>query len=268
MPSVWLSSDPYVQRVHHKFDIFSPASCGAETVKLENARRQLKALKAERERLSKKDPKEWRSGAILAATLIKETCYSFIDLAGALAATVMGPGGKKVEAWSKGLTGVMDMTDALANGKGIEGVGKVAISTGLDLAGSTKAGEAVAVKTSIFKGQQGMNLVGLKEAERAKDKRETGFKMRSIVYDSGGFVSELAEDGLPQAKYLKSGLAVVKAADRYSMALEKAIDEYFAADLEDLMRRTDLQVRILKEIGVAEQLLQQALDDFSACMRQ
>lgn len=266
MSAVWLSRNPQVQRVHHKFDIHEPKGCREENAKLSNISRQMAALREEHARLSRKDL-NWEGSVILALTLIKETCYSFVDLAGAIAVSALGKtAGKKVQLWSTGLTGIMDMTEAYTSGRGASGVITEATSTSLSLIGKGPAGQSIAGKTTIFKGHQAITILELQKASKDKDQREAGYKRRSLFYNSGDFALDLLEEDLPSMKHLRSGIAVVKAVDRYKIAMEKAFDEFLSTEISDNMMRIRKQIEINRRIADIERLLESAQTKFNACM--
>lgn len=271
MPRIRMSSNFELQKSHFRFDVREPKSCSGAQEKIDNLRRQLGAIRTQKEEaLALQDRLEFYNRAILVSGLIKETCYSFLDLAVSLGSAVLPPPmGKKVELVGNAGMGAMEMTETgteyvlgQANGRDVIRTGVGALNKNLPATDNIQ-------KTLQYGTSQNLEMADLMGVAKKGDKEKTRTQVlrtgTNMSLDAVIFQLDTMPDNTPGAKYMKSGVSTVKAAKRYSDALDDALDGYLDEKMGIAETRFAIKQQMRFMVEAAEEKLDKALKDFSHC---
>ncbi|MCL1629157.1 hypothetical protein M3N55_10475 [Roseibaca sp. V10] len=281
MPRTKMCVNPELQQTYFRFNIYQPQTCTGEAEKVANIRREIGALKEEQQAFLRQNTKLGRlNKGLLVAQLIKETSYSFLDLAAAFAGDVLdkldptGVSGKNVEIVATAGMSSIDMTESLTNlaygqgswGNVIETSTRSTINIGAALAdGPTQQAYA-------YLGTQGMNTYDLGRGSLGGQPDQTRQALENMGFDNATYVLGTVSDSLSgNAKTgvsgLNNALKTVKASRRYGQALETALEEYRVSQEDSNRSREVISESIAHSIAKLEAALQEAQNAYLRCMQ-
>lgn len=268
MPRVKMTPNFEKQQSHFRFNVYEPKSCNDAQEKIDSLRREIAALKEDRAELLKiQDQAEWVNVALVFAKGIKETSYSFLDLAVALASdTLPEPLAKKVKFTGNAGLGAIEMTETATEvWHGQSNMSDLAqTSAGATLRMADPKG--VAGKGAKYLGNQALEMTGAMNAAQKGDSEKTrqGVQKASSNMAMNSVLYEL--DNTPGAEDVKSALETANAAKRYGDALEGALDSYLDEKVAIAERKVRIEQQMRKQIDGAVDKLQAALKEFDRCM--
>jgi len=285
MPIVKSSPIPELQQFYFHHEINTPQSCVAEREKLSNIDRQLAALKAHKETFLRQNSDfAFFNSAILAGTLIRETCYSFLDLTSAIAGDILDgvdPSGKtsrKVDITASLGMASIDMSQKMSEythgystfDDVAEQGAKSMFSVGKSLAPKNDK----TVKNALHFGDSAMQAKGIQRDRRKgklpanslKAKRAAeGMAIDQAIFILDGYEDRLLGPDKAAMGRLKTGLKLVKAAGRYNQALEDAFESYRQSGEEQKANR-EIFAKVFQDmIRQSEEKLQEALLVYGNC---
>lgn len=242
MPTAKMSADPRLQQCHFRSQFMEPKQCSSQFEKIANLRRNLDGIKKERQRfLSENDTLKMVTQGLLIATLVKETCYSFLDLSAAIAEdaieTFGGPKAKpyvtKIKFVATSGMAAIDMSHAISQkAVGIGswgGVTETAATSGVSVVGSLAKGPTQ--EAAAHAASQAVNLYGIGKAGISGNNKTALHGMEDLSFDHVSFLLQGIQNELPGAASqriaaLKVGTETLKAARRYNRALEQALADF------------------------------------------
>ncbi len=259
---------PQQTRQNHSNMIFTPQSCKDVSSKIANIKRQINSLQNRTEEILNNNAKlSGYNKKILFASLVKDTCIGFLDLAAALV-----PNKAAARAAELGLASI-SATEAAAEysfgqSSGIETVHKLA-SAGV----SAMPGETVLQSTAKFGAGVLVEGAGVVLASTGDDRdkaTESGLAYAGNTMMDIASVLEAAatEAGESWAGSLGKGLNSIKvivAANRYDRNLEKNFDRYLDEKTRLDSQRNDTIFHYRKKAGDLELQLRNALTFFQSC---
>lgn len=246
-----------------QYRLLEGSSCLTLFEKGENIRRHMRALdSANAEMIRIKDRLEFLDKAILVTTLIRDTSYAFLEMAGAAL-----PGADRVS--KPALFAIDGFTSAgeLATGQG--DAAKIALRTANSVNSVTMPGKYSNV--AQYKAQQAINLAqGSKDMADAKDRatrQMQGNKMSiNLLADS---VKSMADMSIKDAKNVRDtgrvvgGVAVaIKAAYSYHVNVTQAFEQYAKSSEDNAMDRASL----LNAHTISMQRLRKSYDESLAAL--
>lgn len=281
MPRTLMSPNPALQQTYYRFNVYQPQSCSGEAEKVANFRRMLESLKQEKQSFLRQNTRLGRlNKGLLAAKLIKETCYSFLDLTAAFAGDILdkadptGLSGKKVTLVATAGMGAIDMSQAgaeLAYGQGswgnvIETGTRSTINMGSALA------DGPVQQSAAYLVNQGVNTYDLGKGSLGGNTSQVHSAIENMSFDNASFVLEMTKENLsgPAADGvggLKSALSTVKAARRYGQALDEALEEYRISTEDTQRSRQVIKETMEQSIARIEEALNKAQQAYNRCMR-
>lgn len=281
MPRTLMSPNPALQQTYYRFNIYQPQTCSGEADKVANIRREIEALKQEKQAYLRENTKLGRlNRGLLAAKLIKETCYSFLDLTAAFAGDILdkvdrtGISGKKVEIVATSGMASIDMTESLTNlayGQGSWGnVIETGTRSAINIGGSVAEGPAQ--QTYAYLGGKGMNTYDLGRASLGGSPDQTRQALENMSFDNATFVlgtvsESLSGDAADGIGGLSSALKTIKASRRYSQALDEALEEYRLSQEDTQRSRQVIKDNMEHSIARLQSALQEAERAYHRCMR-
>lgn len=282
MPRTKMSPNPELQQTYYRFNIYQAQSCSGEAEKVANMRRILQALKEEKQAFLRTNTRLGRlNKGILAARLIRETSYSFLDLTAAFAGDILnkadptGLSGKKVNLVATMGMGAIDMTEAsmaAAYGHGSWGnVIETGVKSGLNIA--EEAASGISQKSYVYLGKQKMNVYRIGKGSLASDQNAVKDATGDMAFESMSFILDMTKENVtdPIVKTgitgLKSAIKTIKASRRYGRALDAALEEY-RTSAEDTRRSREVMTAAMeRSITHADDALNKAQQAYDRCMR-
>lgn len=272
MPRIRMTPNFAQQQSHFRFGVQEPKSCGGAQAKIDNLRRELEAIKTQKEEaLALQDRLEFYNRAILVSGLIKETCYSFLDLAVSLGSAMLPPPlGKKVELVGNAGMGAMDMAGTVTEYAHGQANGRDIVKTSVGVLNNNLPANDNFQKALQYGTSQNLEIADLLDVTKKGDKEKTQTQVHrtgtNMSLDAVIFQLDTMPDDTPGAKYMKSGVSTVKAAKRYSDALDDALDGYLDEKVGIAEARFAIKQRMRFMVEAAQEKLDKALAEFSHCM--
>lgn len=258
-PMPWSPLEAYLRQ----YRLLEGSSCLTLFEKGENIRRHMRALEsANAEMMRIKDRLEFLDKAILVTTLIRDTSYAFLDMAGAAL-----PGADRVS--KPALIAIDSVTSAGEIRTGQGDAATIALRTANSVNSLNMPGKLSNV--AQYKAQQALNLAqGAKDMADAKDratKQMQGNKMSiALMADS---VKSWADMAVRDPKNVRDpgrivgGVAVaIKAAYSYHANVTLAFEQYAKSSEDSAMDRAAL----LNAHTISMQRLRKAYDESLAAL--
>jgi len=274
MPRVRMSSDFRMQQSHFRFGVQEPQSCRGAQEKINNLRRELTAIKKlKEEALAVQDRLEFLNKSLLVAGLIKETCYSFLDLAVSLGSDILPePLGKKVGIVGNAGMASMEMSETLMEYSLGQSTGGDVLRTSAGALNKALPANSNIDKALQYSTDQNLQMFEVMDVSRKGDTEKTRQAVQTastnMSLDAVIFQLDTMPENTQGVKYLKSGVSTVKAAKRYNDALETTFDSYLEEKEGISESRFALKQRMRGMVEAAHEKLEKALSEFSHCMVQ
>lgn len=272
MPRIRMTPNFTKQQSYFRFGIQEPKSCGGAQAKIDNLRRQLEAIKKQKEEaLAIQDRLEFYNRAILVSSLVKETCYSFLDLAVSIgSAALPSPLAKKVEMVGNTGMGAIDMAGTVTEYAHGQANGRDLVKTGVGALNKILPAKDNVQKALQYGTSQNLEMADLLDVAKKGDKEKTREQVQrsgtNMGLDTAILGFDTMPDDTPGAKRMKAGLSTVKAAKRYSDALDDTLDGYLDEKVGIAESRFAIKQRMRLLVEGAEDKLDKALEEFSHCM--
>ncbi|SUZ31972.1 hypothetical protein ROE7235_01723 [Roseibaca ekhonensis] len=282
MPFAKMSPNPALQQSYFRIQFAEPKQCSGQFEKVANLRRAVDGIKKERQSfLSQNDNLKLLNQGLLVSRLVKETCYSFLDLTGAIAGDVIEafggakakPYAAKIKLYATGGMAAIDMSEVLSErafGRGSWGnVVETGIKSGVSMAGALA--NTPTQSAAAYLGTQGVNSYEIGKAGIQGNKKKAIRSTETLAFDNvlfllEGIQNEVTGAGRERIRALKTATATVKASRRYSAALDDALSEYLeTSELANTSRRTVLH-SIDQTIQHVEKSLDKALSQYQQCI--
>ncbi len=265
-PIAMSSNIPALDRAYKKAGTLTPASCVDLSRKISNIQRQIQALEDYTSEMQSSVRTQQRlNKGLLVATIIRDTCVAFLDLAGALA-----PG--KTGEWTAKL-GNAAISTASSLGEVAAGQGD-ALTIGqrtFDTAVGLVPGNSAGALLGVAKAQQASSIASLVKASGESDatarQREVIKTGTIMMLDNAISTVDLAKLGreAPGLEKVGKGLSMVKASANYGFNLRAAQDSYFNEDFALMQRKFDLDVNYAQGLKKLGKQLSEALAVFEEC---
>ena len=265
-PIAMSSKIPALDRTYKKAGTLTPASCVDLSRKITNIQRQIQALEDYTTEMQSSIRTQQRlNKGLLVATIIRDTCVAFLDLAAALA-----PG--KTGEWTAKL-GNAAISTASSVGEIAAGQGD-ALTIGqrsFDTAVGLVPGKSGGAIMGVAKAQQASSIATLIKASGESDatarEREVIKTGTIMMLDNAISTVDLAKLGreAPGLDKVGKGLSMVKASANYGFNLRAAQDSYFNEDYALMQRKFDVDFNYTQGLKKLGKQLTEALAVFEEC---
>ena len=265
-PIVMSSRIPALDRAYKKAGTLTPASCVDLSRKIANIQRQIQALEDYTTEMQSSIRTQQRlNKGLLVATIIRDSCVAFLDLAAALA-----PG--KTGEWTAKL-GNAAISTASSVGEIAAGQGD-ALTIGqrtFDTAAGLVPGNSAGAIMGVAKAQQASSIATLIKASGESDattrEREVIKTSTIMMLDNAISTVDLAKLGreAPGLDKVGKGLSMVKASANYGFNLRSAQDAYFNEDYALMQRKFDVDFNYTQGLKKLGKQLTEALAVFEEC---
>lgn len=272
MPRIKMSPNFSKQQSHFRFNIYEPSTCGGAQAKIDNLRNQLNAIRKQKEEaLAIQDRLEFYNRGILIASLIKETSYSFLDLAVSIGSAFLPPPmAKQVELVGNAGMGSIDMATTITEYGHGQASGRDVVKTGVGALNKNLSAQDNIQKAMKYGTSQNLEMIDVLDVAKKGDTEKTRKQVQTagtnMSMDAVIFQLDIMPDNAPGAKHMKSGIATVKAAKRYGDALEDTFDGYLEEKEGITKARSSIKQRMRRQVEGAQENLDKALKEFSHCM--
>ena len=265
-PIAMSSRIPALDRAYKKAGTLTPASCVDLSRKIANIQRQIQALEDYTTEMQSSIRTQQRlNKGLLVATIIRDSCVAFLDLAAALA-----PG--KTGEWTAKL-GNAAISTASSVGEIAAGQGD-ALTIGqrtFDTAAGLVPGNSAGAIMGVAKAQQASSIATLIKASGESDattrEREVIKTSTLMMLDNAISTVDLAKLGreAPGLDKVGKGLSMVKASANYGFNLRSAQDAYFNEDYALMQRKFDVDFNYTQGLKKLGKQLTEALAVFEEC---
>lgn len=265
-PIAMSSRIPALDRAYKKAGTLTPASCVDLSRKIANIQRQIQALEDYTTEMQSSIRTQQRlNKGLLVATIIRDSCVAFLDLAAALA-----PG--KTGEWTAKL-GNAAISTASSVGEIAAGQGD-ALTIGqrtFDTAAGLVPGNSAGAIMGVAKAQQASSIATLIKASGESDatarEREVIKTSTIMMLDNAISTVDLAKLGreAPGLDKVGKGLSMVKASANYGFNLRSAQDAYFNEDYALMQRKFDVDFNYTQGLKKLGKQLTEALAVFEEC---
>ena len=265
-PIAMSSRIPALDRAYKKAGTLTPASCVDLSRKIANIQRQIQALEDYTTEMQSSIRTQQRlNKGLLLATVVRDTCVAFLDLAAALA-----PG--KTGEWTAKL-GNAAISTASSVGEIAAGQGD-ALTIGqrtFDTAAGLVPGNSAGAIMGVAKAQQASSIATLIKASGESDattrEREVIKTSTIMMLDNAISTVDLAKLGreAPGLDKVGKGLSMVKASANYGFNLRSAQDAYFNEDYALMQRKFDVDFNYTQGLKKLGKQLTEALAVFEEC---
>ena len=265
-PIAMSSNIPALDRAYKKAGTLTPASCVDLSRKIANIQRQIQALEDYTTEMQSSIRTQQRlNKGLLLATVVRDTCVAFLDLAAALA-----PG--KTGEWTAKL-GNAAISTASSVGEIAAGQGD-ALTIGqrtFDTAAGLVPGNSAGAIMGVAKAQQASSIATLFKASGESDattrEREVIKTSTIMMLDNAISTVDLAKLGkeAPGLEKVGKGLSMVKASANYGFNLRSAQDAYFNEDYALMQRKFDVDFNYTQGLKKLGKQLTEALAVFEEC---
>ena len=265
-PIAMSSKIPALDRAYKKSGTLTPASCVDLSRKIQNIQRQIQALEDYTAEMQSSIRTQQRlNKGLLVATIIRDTCVAFLDLAAALA-----PG--KTGEWTAKI-GNAAISTASSVGEISAGQGD-ALTIGqrtFDTAVGLVPGNSAGAVFGVAKAQQASSIATLIKASGESDatarEREVIKTGTIMMLDNAISTVDLAKLGkeAPGLDKVGKGLSMVKASANYGFNLRSAQDAYFNEDYALMQRKFDVDFNYAQGLKKLSKQLAEALAVFEEC---
>lgn len=265
-PIAMSSKIPALDRAYKKSGTLTPASCVDLSRKIQNIQRQIQALEDYTAEMQSSIRTQQRlNKGLLVATIIRDTCVAFLDLAAALA-----PG--KTGEWTAKI-GNAAISTASSVGEISAGQGD-ALTIGqrtFDTAVGLVPGNSAGAVFGVAKAQQASSIATLIKASGESDatarEREVIKTSTIMMLDNAISRVDLAKLGkeAPGLDKVGKGLSMVKASANYGFNLRSAQDAYFNEDYALMQRKFDVDFNYTQGLKKLGKQLAEALAVFEEC---
>lgn len=265
-PIAMSSKIPALDRAYKKSGTLTPASCVDLSRKIQNIQRQIQALEDYTAEMQSSIRTQQRlNKGLLVATIIRDTCVAFLDLAAALA-----PG--KTGEWTAKI-GNAAISTASSVGEISAGQGD-ALTIGqrtFDTAVGLVPGNSAGAVFGVAKAQQASSIATLIKASGESDatarEREVIKTSTIMMLDNAISTVDLAKLGkeAPGLDKVGKGLSMVKASANYGFNLRSAQDAYFNEDYALMQRKFDVDFNYAQGLKKLGKQLAEALAVFEEC---
>lgn len=265
-PIAMSSKIPALDRAYKKAGTLTPASCVDLSRKITNIQRQIQALEDYTTEMQSSIRTQQRlNKGLLVATIIRDSCVAFLDLAAALA-----PG--KTGEWTAKLGNAAISTASsgaeIATGQGnAMTIGQRTFDTAAGLVPGNSAGAIM----GVAKAQQASSIATLIKASGESDasarEREVIKTSTIMMLDNAISTVDLAKLGreAPGLDKVGKGLSMVKASANYGFNLRAAQDVYFNEDFALMQRKFELDTNYTQGLKKLGKQLAEALAVFEEC---
>ena len=265
-PIAMSSKIPALDRAYKKAGTLTPASCVDLSRKIANIQRQIQALEDHTTEMQSSIRTQQRlNKGLMLATIVRDTCVAFLDLAAALA-----PG--KTGEWTAKLGNAAISTASsgaeIATGQGdAMTIGQRTFDTAAGLVPGNSAGAIM----GVAKAQQASSIATLIKASGESDasarEREVIKTGTIMMLDNAISTVDLAKLGreAPGLDKVGKGLSMVKASANYGFNLRAAQDVYFNEDFALMQRKFELDSNYTQGLKKLGKQLAEALAVFEEC---
>ena len=269
-PTIWMTPNQPLQCVNYQYSIQDPKTCGTQSLKVENLRTQVAAVEKEGQALlDDLGRTDAFNKAELFLGLVAKTCYSFLDLAAAMAGdAIPGPLGKRVGTVATGGMAAIDMTEKTTQavvGTGTwSGVGEQSIRSGLAMMGTGV--DSTVGKVALSKANQAFAVKDMISSSKSGDARGLRTSSVEVATSNIDLALSLAKDeGVAGAGKWGAGLSTIKAAQRYHEELGKLLDQYLSNKETAAEMKFRVKSSIRMNIKAVNKHLDAALKELEAC---
>lgn len=265
-PIVMSSRIPALDRAYKKAGTLTPASCVDLSRKIANIQSQIKALEDyNAESQSSIRTQQRLNKGLLLATVVRDTCVAFLDLAAALAP---GKTGEWTAKFASAAISTAPTVIELTTGHGdAKTIAQRTLDTALGLVPAKSSGTIM----GVAKAQQASSIATLIKASGESDattrEREVIKTSTIMMLDNAISTVDLAKLGkeAPGLDKLGKGLSMVKASASYGFNLRAAQDTYFNEDFALMQRKFELDMGYTQGLRKLSKQLTEALAVFEEC---
>ena len=265
-PIAMSSRIPALDRAYKKTGTLTPTSCVDLSRKIANIQRQIQALEDyTAEMQSSIRTLQRLNKGLLVATVIRDSCVAFLDLAAELAP---GKTGKWTAKLGNAAISTASSVGEIATGQGDAlTIGQRTFDTAVGLVDDKSAGAIL----GVAKAQQASSIATLIKASGESDatarEREVIKTSTIMMLDNAISTVKLANLGseAPVLDKVEKGLNMVKASANYGFNLRSAQDAYFNEDYALMQRKFDVDFNYTQGLKRLGKQLTEALAVFEEC---